>query len=194
MKILITAFGPFGSSESNSSQEAASLIGNDAAGDGVQIVKAELPVSFVRCHEAIDALIARHRPDAVVCLGQAAKRDSICIERIAVNHQHAATPDNDGNAPKHRKIIDGAPDGYFTGIDPDAAAAYVNAAGVPCRVSDSAGLYVCNTLLFGLRHRHPALTTCFVHLPQASAVAAPTMAKAVVLLCRYLRAGSKAAD
>lgn len=163
MKVLLTYFGPFGVDTVNSSAEAAGLLGGSHCGH--EIVSCLLPVSFKRCHEAALAAVQSEKPDAVICLGQAAGRAVVSLERVAVNAASAKTPDCDGCRPQGEKIDVGGPDAILTGIDVESLAERLSGAGIPAQVSNSAGTYVCNTLYYRLLHALPQLPVLFFHLP-----------------------------
>lgn len=171
MKILLTGFEPFGGEEYNPSWDAVELVDipeetcTSTREGGVELVKLRLPVSFRRAPQLAVEAIELERPDAVICVGQAGGRACVNIERIAVNLANAKNPDADGNRPIGERVVEGAPDAYFSTVDVDAMVSAVRAAGIPCHLSNSAGLYVCNTLLFSLLHRFPEIPIMFVHLP-----------------------------
>ena len=80
MKILLTAFEPFGGEKINAAQEAAALVKDEIA--GARIVKMTVPVVFGKSIEAVLSAIRREQPDAVLCLGQAGGRiglPPVCI-------------------------------------------------------------------------------------------------------------------
>lgn len=120
MRVLLFYFEPFGSDALNASQEAANLISSRIA--GAEIVKHRLPVSFARCpHEAV-AAVDSLLPDLIICLGQAAGRASINLERLAINIANAANPDSDGDKPSNRKLNQAGPDACMSKIPVDLLA------------------------------------------------------------------------
>ena len=72
MKLLLTGFEPFGGETINPAQEALALV-PDRIGT-LKIVKLILPVVFGTSIAAIRAALREHRPDAVLCIGQAGGR------------------------------------------------------------------------------------------------------------------------
>ena len=104
MRILLTGFEPFGSSDINSSWETAHHIGQLAI-NGVEMKVVQLPVSFVVSGQLIRRLLQTHKPDALVMLGQRGKGQNIDIERIAVNMMDSVNPDNDGFSPHELPIV-----------------------------------------------------------------------------------------
>ena len=97
MKILVTGFEPFGGEKVNASLEAVRRL--RARIGALEIVTAALPTSYSRSLPALEAAIARARPQIVLCVGQAGERSALCVERVAVNIQDARIPDNDGAQP-----------------------------------------------------------------------------------------------
>ena len=197
MKVLITAFEPFRGEAQNSSQLVLECL-PERVGD-VEVAKCVLPVAFAHASEEAIAAIEREWPQAVVCLGQASTRACVNLERIAVNMAHANNPDNAGAKPCRQPVVAGGPDGIFSPLPVDDLAEAVRAAGYPCVVSNSAGLYVCNTLYYRLLHRYGrTLPTLFIHLPYADcqvtakpattpSMAVPTMAAAITTLLTALQ-------
>ncbi len=167
MKILLTAFEPFGGESINAAQEAAALVNGTIA--GARIVKMDVPVVFGKCVDAVAAAICRERPDAVLCLGQAGGRADLTPERVAINLDDARIPDNEGNQPVDQTIFpDGAP-AYFSTLPVKAMVRAIREAGLPARVSNTAGTFVCNHLMYGtlyhLARSWPGVRGGFMHLP-----------------------------
>lgn len=167
MHILLTAFSPFGGDRMNASQEVMDAL-PERIGD-MRITKLCLPVSFrTAAALAIDAA-GKLRPDAIVCLGQAGGRDCVTPERVAVNLMDAAIPDNDGFRPVDLPAVPDGPAAYFSTLPVKAMVEALQKAGAPARLSNTAGTYVCNCLMFRMLHwihtDGPAIPCGFVHLP-----------------------------
>ena len=171
MRILLTGFEPFGGDDVNSSQEVVRTLSCDESG-GVELVTSILSVSFKRTGNAICRLIDATEPDVVIMLGQSGKTDCIKIERIAVNMMDAKKPDNDGYTPDEEFIISDGPSAYFSSISVKHLRNQLDENGIPAKVSNSAGLYVCNTAYFNVLHHISILgkeiKSVFVHLPKIS--------------------------
>lgn len=167
MKILLTAFEPFGGERINAAQEAAALVKNEIA--GARIVKTDVPVVFGKSIEAVVTAIRQEQPDAVLCLGQAGGRSGLTPERVAINLDDARIPDNAGNQPADRPIFpDGAP-AYFSTLPVKAMVRAIQQAGLPASLSNSAGTFVCNHLMYGtlyhLARSWPQTRGGFLHVP-----------------------------
>jgi pyroglutamyl-peptidase len=174
MIALVTGFSPFGGDAINPSYEAVrrlpSRIGN------LQVVTAELPTSFARAPRRLRALIARAQPDLVLCVGLAADRDALCVERVAVNLCDARIPDNDGAQPACRPVVRRAPATYFSTLPVENIAKALSRTGLRAEISMSAGTFVCNHVFYGLMHEAAkrqrgkiALRAGFVHVPALTA-------------------------
>ena len=168
MKIILTGFEPFGGSEVNSSWETAVRVGQLAPKD-VCMETLLLPVSFVRAGEMIREALREKRPDVLVMLGQRGKGESIDIERIAINMMDASNPDNDGYHPQEQTIVDGGEAAYFSNLPVKTLRDALLHRGIPARVSNSAGLYVCNSTYYNALNEiyEQGLPTkaLFIHLP-----------------------------
>ena len=171
-KVLITGFEPFGGSEVNSSWETAVRVGQ-LASKGVCVESLLLPVSFVRAGKRIREALKEKRLGVLVMLGQRGKGESIDIERIAINMMDASDPDNDGYHPQEQTIVDEGDAAYFSNLPVKPLRDALLQKGIPARVSNSAGLYVCNSTYYNALNEiyDQGLSTkvVFVHLPKISA-------------------------
>ncbi|MCW5603987.1 MAG: pyroglutamyl-peptidase I, partial [Burkholderiales bacterium] len=153
MRVLATAFDPFGGERINAAQEAVQRL--PARTSGLEIATAVLPTSYARSHPALEVAISRARPDIVLGIGQAGDRTTLCVERVAVNLQDARIPDNDGAQPEDAPVVPGGPAGYFATLPVKTVVAALHAANLPAEVSMSAGTFVCNHVFYHLM-RHAA--------------------------------------
>jgi pyroglutamyl-peptidase len=171
-KVLITGFEPFGGSEVNSSWETAARVGQRPP-KGVCMETLLLPVSFMRAGKKIREALKERRPDVLVMLGQRGKGESIDIERIAINMMDASNPDNDGYHPQEQTIVDWGEAAYFSNLPVKTLRDALLHRGIPARVSNSAGLYVCNSTYYNalneIYEQRLPTKAVFVHLPRISA-------------------------
>ena len=98
MRVLVTGFEPFGGYSENSSWEVAQKVASCAI-KGAEVVAEQLPVSFARVADALQAMVEQHTPDLIIMLGQSAVADRIKLERVALNMKDSAMGDNDGVKP-----------------------------------------------------------------------------------------------
>ena len=166
-KILITGFEPFGSYAENSSWEAAKKVASFGVFNA-DIVTECLPVSFVRAPMTLREEIDRHTPVVVIMLGQSATADRIKLERVALNMMDSAMCDNDGAKPYEEPIYEGEESALFTSLPIKHLRSAIEAQGIAVKISNSAGLYVCNRVYYeALRmcREREGMQAIFVHLP-----------------------------
>lgn len=167
MKILLTAFDPFGGEKINPALEAVKLVADQVA--GAAIVKLVVPTVFGKSVEVVREAMEREQPDVVLCIGQAGGRFDVTPERVAINVDDARIADNEGNQPMCTPIFaDGEP-AYFSTLPIKAMAQAIRDAGLPSSVSNSAGTFVCNHLMYGVLYHiaktFPKMLGGFIHVP-----------------------------
>ena len=167
MKILLTAFEPFGGDTINPAQEAVKLVKDNIK--GADIVKIDVPVVFNEAGKVVYEAIKKENPDVVFCIGQAGGRFDITPERVAVNIQDARIADNSGAQPKDVKCFEDGKNAYFTKLPVKAMVKYMKDAGVPASVSYTAGTFVCNDLMYSVLYHidkeYPDMIGGFMHVP-----------------------------
>ena len=161
MRFLLTGFEPFGKATLNPSAEIVRQINGD------NIVTAILPVAYAQSADRLLALIAEHKPDVVICLGQAEGRTSITPERVAINLDDARLADNEGVLRNDVKILNDGPDAYFSTLPVKEIVEAIKAAGVPAAVSLSAGAFLCNHVFYVAQNKFAGtkVRSGFVHVP-----------------------------
>lgn len=167
MKLLITAFEPFGGESTNPSMQILDLLPNTI--NGLELVKLVLPVTFGSSSECLRRKIDEVRPDFVLSLGQAGGRTGLSVEAIGINLNEASIPDNEGNQPLGERICPEMADGYFATLPIKAMTqAAVNGA-IPAYISYTAGTYVCNHILYSslahIQQNQYNIKAGFVHIP-----------------------------
>lgn len=176
MKILLSCFEPFGEDETNASCEAVAAL-PDSIG-GAEIIKVRVPTVFGKSADCLRKAIEAHNPDAVICVGQASGRFGITPERVAINLIDARIPDNEGAQPKDIPIVAEGPAAYFSTLPVKRMVAAMQQEGIPASVSNTAGTYVCNQLMYALMHfihtEHLSIMGGFVHVPYTATQAAKT--------------------
>ena len=163
--LLITGFDPFGGECINPAWEAVSRL-PDTIGD-YRLTRLQIPTVFCKAAEAVLAAAQQDKPDVILCVGQAGGRDAVTPERIAINLASAARPDNAGNQPLEEAILPVGPDGIFSTVPVRSMADAITAAGLPGRVSNTAGTFVCNDTLYRLLQHYAGTETRvgFLHVP-----------------------------
>lgn len=165
MKILLCAFDPFGGESINPALEAVKAV----KVDGIELVKAEIPTVFYKSLEKATVIIDEIAPDAVIMIGQAGGRANVTPERVAINISDANIDDNEGNRPSDEPIEVGAPAAYFSTLPIKKIVEKLKEENIPAAVSNSAGTFVCNHLMYGVLNHiaKKGLKTVagFIHIP-----------------------------
>lgn len=170
--VLVTGFDPFGGERVNPSWEICrQLQGKTIAGRRIEACK--VPCEFRASIDAVARAIEKHRPAVVICLGQAGGRAHLSVERVAINVDDARIADNAGTRPVDEPIVREGPPAYFATVPVKAMTRAMRAAGAPAQVSNSAGTYVCNHVMYGVLHFLAAsgneARAGFIHVPYAEA-------------------------
>lgn len=178
-KLLITGFDPFGSSDTNPAELAVRQL-PDRLGS-FEIKKCIVPTVFGAATRLALDTAASFRPDVILCIGVANGRDAVTPERVAINVRDARIPDNEGNQPQDTPIAPGAPDAHFATIPLRNIVSAIERRGLPARISNTAGTFVCNDLFYGLAHHFSGTATKvgFIHVPTADVLSVDQIAKAL---------------
>lgn len=167
MRVLITGFTPFGEEKINPSWEAVKRL-KDNYGD-IKVFKSEIPTIFNKAIYSLQEEIERYNPDVVICTGQAGGRAGITPERVAINVNDARIPDNDGNSPIDEEIFDDGENAYFSSLPIKAIVKELKDKNIPASISNSAGTFVCNNLMYGLLYyiekKYRNIRGGFIHIP-----------------------------
>jgi pyroglutamyl-peptidase len=165
--MLLTGFESYGGRSVNPSAEVARAL-DGAVIAGVRVVGRTLPVDYAEIGPRIGALIEEVRPRAVICLGLWPGGPMLRIERIAVNIADFEIADNAGLIAK-AEVVEGDPAGLLGTLPIEAIRDRLLAAGIPARLSGTAGEFLCNALMYhALRLcalRTPPPRCGFIHLP-----------------------------
>jgi pyroglutamyl-peptidase len=170
MRILLTGFGPFPGVAVNPSEMVAAELGaRPRPSEGIELVTSALPVEYEAAGAGIRELISRVEPDAVLCLGVAAGRAAINLERFALNLDDAPIPDNEGQLLQGIPIVRDGPAAYRSTLPLDRMHTALAAIDVPVTMSNHAGTYICNHTFYAARHHIETLgqhALCgLVHIP-----------------------------
>lgn len=184
-KILVTGFEPYGSFDYNPSAEVAKAVDDIDCGGG-RVVSRILPVNFATNHSDLRSLIEAIDPILVLSFGLHPEEEMIRIERLGINLADFDMPDNAGAKLAEQPIEPGAELARMTTLPCSRIKARLIAAGIPARISNTAGLYLCNATLFsalGLCAARPRPPLCgFVHLPYATRQAAAMLAQGTAVV------------
>jgi len=167
MKILVSGFDPFGGEKINPAIESVKLLPDTI--QGVEIIKIEIPTVIGKSVRKIEEAIEKYQPDVVLSVGQAGGRPDITVERVAINVDDCRIADNEGNQPIDTQIVKNGPAAYFSTLPIKAIVNKMNESGIPASVSNTAGTFICNHVMYGARHiastKYPTIRTGFIHIP-----------------------------
>ena len=169
MKVLVTGFDPFGGEPINPAWEAVKAMKDTIA--GAEIVKMQIPTVVGKSIENIHQKMKELQPDLVISVGQAGGRFGVTPERVAINVTDARIPDNEGNQPIDEPIFSDGPAAYFSNLPVKAMVQAIKDAGYPSVLSNSAGTYICNHVMYGILYyiekEFPNVRGGFIHVPYA---------------------------
>lgn len=157
--VLVTGFGPFPGVADNPSGRFAREI-DGAVIDGVPIVGRVVPVEWRRAWPTIREAVEQVKPMALLMYGVATQRARVEIERVARNVSGPRL-DAIGELPADPWVIADAPSTLATRLPWSALT------GPRVGLSDDAGDYLCNAVMYASVHRLGDRVRCcgFVHLP-----------------------------
>jgi pyroglutamyl-peptidase len=169
--LLITGFGRFPGTAFNPTAplvRALTRIRRPALTD-VQLVPHVFATRYAAVDRDLPALLARHRPDALVMFGLAARTPHLRIETQARNAL-SGFPDAGGHRPKAHIIADNGPAQMPARLPRAELLRAAKARGARAVLSRDAGCYLCNYVYWraletAARADGPRLV-CFIHVPE----------------------------
>ncbi|MFK3708275.1 pyroglutamyl-peptidase [Raoultella sp. BIGb0138] len=165
--VLITGFEPFGGEALNPSWEVVRQL-DGAIIAGERVVTRQLPCVFGEALTVLNAALDEFEPTLTIAVGQAGGRVDITVERVAINVDDARIADNKGQQPIDVPIVDGGPAAWFSSLPVKAIVAALREQGIPASVSQTAGTFVCNHVMYGLLHTlagKAGVKGGFIHIP-----------------------------
>lgn len=167
MKVLITGFDPFGGEKINPAWEAVKGIKDTI--EGAKIIKLEIPTVFNKSIEKVKEAMELEKPDIVLCIGQAGGRYDMTVERVAINVDDARIEDNEGNQPIDIPVFEDGENAYFSNLPIKAMVEEIKGQGIPSSISNSAGTFVCNHIMYGVLYHinktYKNMRGGFIHVP-----------------------------
>ena len=166
MRLLLTGFEPFGGEALNPSQEVVRTIAAEPP-PGIELDTLILPVvgriSFERLLPAFDA----GGYDAWLGLGEAGGRPHLSVERVGINLLVDRGPLSNDHG--EQPLVEDGAAAHFSTLPVTTLAEAMSTAGAPTRVSNTAGTYICNEVLYAMGHHLAttgrAIPAGFMHLP-----------------------------
>jgi pyroglutamyl-peptidase len=189
-RIAVVGFERFGAHTENPSERVVRAL---AGAPG--LATAVLPVAYRRAEAQLAATLDAARPDALLLLGRH-EGEAIRLERVALNLDDAASPDEDGEWRSGTPILAGGPVGHWSTLPLEAFAAALASRALPVVWSRDAGGFLCNHVFYLAREwveRSGRRIPCgFVHLPPLEALALERQVEAVRACLDLLPAAASA--
>jgi len=125
IRLLVSGFEPFGDQSLNPTQLLCERLTREMRADGfertippgqilTEVRSVVLPVTFAGAYPRLRDEIRDFVPHAVIAFGQAGGRDAIELERVAINCDDSNSPDNAGEQPRDRAIVEGGATALFS--------------------------------------------------------------------------------
>lgn len=172
--LLITGFGPFPGAPFNPTiqlvEELAQL--KRPALANVKIVSHIFETSYAAVDRELPALLAQHKPDALLMFGLAAATRFIRIETRARNAL-TLLPDASGQILRRNAIAEGGLSARSMPAPQRRLLAAARTAGLAVRLSRDAGRYLCNYLCWKASEAGGPGLAAFVHVPLVPRDVAP---------------------
>jgi pyroglutamyl-peptidase len=163
--MLIVGFAAYAGRGINPAAEIAKALNGERIG-GSSIAGAVLPVDYAGLQRRLEQLVERHSPRVVICLGLWPGEPVIRLERLGVNVNDFEIPDNKGRIASG-PIESSGPAARLSSLPLEDIHHRLLAAGIPARLSSSAGNFLCNATLYtvlGIAEAR-SMRGGFIHLP-----------------------------
>ncbi|MBE4907287.1 pyroglutamyl-peptidase I [Bacillus luteolus] len=172
--LLLTGFEPFLGFPINPTEQIVKALDGQTIG-GYQIVGKILPVDFAESAVKCLDYFTEVQPDVVISLGLAGGRSKITPERIAINVRDGEA-DNRGVKLQDSPIEEEGPAGYFSTLPIRRFVDTLQEKGLPANISNSAGTYLCNNVMYSVLHKIEkeglnGVRAGFIHIPASHELA-----------------------
>jgi pyroglutamyl-peptidase len=193
MKLLVTAFGPFGGRNRNASSLALAGLKQRLPWLNTRILPVDSVIAPLRMNQALRHL----EPDAIILLGEAGNSSTIRLETVAWNELDFRIPDIAGRQPQGKQIAEDAPDFLRSSLPFETIHRDLSSADHPVSMSEDPGRYLCNQILFHTLHaltRNPRpVPAGFIHLPLEGVYPTALAIDALERAIHVVRTGNTAA-
>lgn len=165
---LVTGFEAYGGRGRNPAGEVAARLDGMQIG-GVRVVARHFPVAFGPLTELVPATLAELDPALVISLGLCPGEPVIRLERVAINVADFEIPDNEGIVLVDQPVDAAGSAALLATLPLRRVQEALLQAGIPARLSSSAGTYLCNKTLYrflaAIEQSGKAVPCGFIHLP-----------------------------
>ena len=166
-RVLVTCFEPYDEFPVNASQAATRTACDlwSHSDQALEVIWETLPVDFDLTPVALATLRDKHQPSYILHVGQAPGADSIRLEERAYNQRQGPLDP----VPSPLLESEDAASSYDSQLPLEVWAETMKRDGLPVSVSQDAGRYLCNAVLYHSLHCAAAqkqpLHAAFVHVP-----------------------------
>ncbi len=179
-RILVFGFSGFDRFPRNPSRDIVNALTSQKM-RGIKIDTVVFKVSYASVEKMIPRWLNKERYDAVIGIGLARGSSVIRLEKQALNLIRSQIADIDGERPRRRKIVRGAPERYRSRLNLTRLCYTLRNQNIPAALSHDAGGYVCNAAYYRVLHSvrsSRSRTAClFVHIPLSHEIAVRTSAE-----------------
>jgi len=165
---LVTGFMPYGGRGVNPAAEIARAVEGKTIA-GAPVVSRLLPVAFAEILATAEALLREINPAVVVSVGLWPGEPVIRIERVGLNVADFEIADNLGYVATDEPVLGNGAVGKLATLPIKAIEEALLDAGIPARISSTAGTYLCNACLYSFLSAAATMrlpVACgFIHVP-----------------------------
>jgi len=164
---LVTGFAPYAGRGRNPAADIANALDGSTLA-GVPVIGRLLPVALDEITARAESLLDELRPCVVVSVGLWPGEAVVRIERVGLNLADFEIPDNEGRMARDESLLGNGSAAKFATLPVRKIEEAMLAAGIPGRVSNSAGSFLCNACLYGFlsaAEERPDTSCGFVHVP-----------------------------
>ncbi len=138
--------------------------------NGYEVVVEELPMRYKEVRDLIRGHIDKHQPTAVISTGVSSMAPDICVERVAINMGSADNGPNFGYDTLDQVLNPDGPAAYWSTLPIREIVEAMNKAGIPARISNTAGTQGCNLAFYHLMdyvaEKKLNIPAGFIHVPR----------------------------
>jgi pyroglutamyl-peptidase len=177
--VVVTGFEPYGGRGSNPAYDTMRALDGRKIGRA-DIIGRALPVAIASIKANIATILDETNPSAIISIGLWPGEPMIRLERVGMNIADFEIADNEGAVWRDLEISGNGTAARLASLPLRKIEEDILAAGIPVRLSSTAGTYLCNACLYGFleaveqRARH--IPCGFIHVPYTPELVATLVA------------------
>ncbi|HWX37555.1 MAG TPA: hypothetical protein VNZ53_60345 [Steroidobacteraceae bacterium] len=165
--VLVTGFAPYGGRGRNPAADIAHALDGCTIAE-VPVVGRLLPVALDEIIAKAESLLDELQPRIVINVGLWPGESMVRIERVGLNLADFEIPDNHGRKARDESLSRNGPAAKFATLPVRKIEEAMLAAGIPSRISNSAGSFLCNACLYSFlsaAEKKKGTRCGFIHVP-----------------------------